>query len=118
MEGTMPRNAILAKYLNPWKFKREERRQRVRELRSRDGDNCSRCRRPLRFDLPAGHEQAPHIEHVVALVNGGASELHNQCLTHGRCNAVGADHTPEVQERIRRKNEAELLSRSRQKRRA
>jgi hypothetical protein len=51
-------------------------------------------------------------------VNGGAPVLENLCLTHGRCSPVGADHTPEVTERVRRKNEAELLSRARQKRRA
>ena len=41
-----------AEYLNPWKLRREKQRQRLAALRQRDGDNCRRCRRPLRFDLP------------------------------------------------------------------
>ncbi|MGZ2412052.1 5-methylcytosine-specific restriction endonuclease McrA [Sphingomonas sp. F9_3S_D5_B_2] len=108
----MPRPLVLTRYLNPWKFRRQEREQRVQELRGRDGDNCTRCRRPMRFDLPDGHDQAANIEHVVPIVNGGASEPGNQCLCHGRC-AGGADHTAEVQERRRRENEAKLLSRAR-----
>ncbi len=53
-------NAVLAKYLTPWKFKRaQERAQRIAELRRRDGDDCRRCRRPLRFDLTPGHDRGP-----------------------------------------------------------
>jgi len=114
----MSRNAVIARYLNPWKFKREEQQQRIAELRRRDGDNCSRCRRPLRFDLTDGQEQGAKIEQLLHVVNGGTSELENLCLTHRRCNPAGADHTPEVTERVRRKNEAALLSRARQKRTA
>jgi hypothetical protein len=114
----MPRNAVIAKYLNPWKFKREEREQRIAELRRRDGDNCSRCRRPLRFDLPDGHDQSAKVEQLLHVVNGGTEELQNLCLTHGRCNPAGADATPEVTERVRRRNEAELFTKSRTRRRA
>ena len=114
----MPSNAVIARYINPWKYRREEQQQRIAELRRRDGDNCSRCRRPLRFDLPDGHDQGTKIEQLLHVVNGGTIDLQNLCLTHRRCNPAGADHTPEVTERVRRKNEAALLSRSRQKRRA
>jgi len=114
----MPRNAVIAKYLNPWKFRRREREQRIAELRRRDGDNCFRCRRPLRFDLPDGHDQGARVEQLLHVVNGGEPVIENLCLTHGRCNPVGADDTPEVTERVRRKNEAALLPRARQKRRA
>ena len=107
---------IILKYVNPWKFRREEEARRIHALRSRDGDDCRRCRRPLRFDLPAGHDMAAAIEEILP----GAAEqaLDNLCLTHHRCNAAGADHTVEVTERMRRKNEAELLSRSRSDRAA
>jgi hypothetical protein len=44
---------IIIKYVNPWKFGREQNEQRLRALRQRDGDNCTRSRRPLRFG-PAG----------------------------------------------------------------
>jgi hypothetical protein len=114
----MPRNAIITRYLMPWKFKRAEREKRMAELRRRDGDNCSRCRRPLRFDLPAGHDEGAKIEHILHAVNGGEEVLDNLCLTHGRCSPAGADATIEVTTRARRKAEAALLSSSRRKRRA
>ena len=38
-------------YLNPWRLKRERAAARIAALRARDGDNCVRCRRPMRFDL-------------------------------------------------------------------
>lgn len=99
--------SIIARYLNPWKFKREqEERRRVGELRERDGDDCRRCRRSMRFDLRTGHDLSPRIEDVPS---GG------QCLTHVCCNARGADNTAEVTARVRRKNEAELFASSRKR---
>ena len=97
--------SIIARYVNPWKFKREqEQLQRVAELRRRDGEDCRRCRRRMRFDLPAGHDLAPTIEQIPS---------GETCLTHVRCNAQGADNTAEVTARVRRKNEAELFAKSR-----
>jgi hypothetical protein len=111
-------SSIIAKYVTPWKFRREEEQRRLHALRARDGDDCRRCRRPLRFDLPRGHDMGPQFE-AMAPFTDGAEGLDHLCLTHRRCNASGADHTDEVQERIRRKAEAELLSRpKRVKRRA
>ena len=89
----------------------------MRTLRQRDGDACARCRRPLSFDLPAGHDQGAAIEPVVPLAAGGSKALGNHRLCHGRCFAPGLDHTDEVTERMRRKSEAELLSKSRKGRR-
>ncbi|MBV9527308.1 hypothetical protein [Sphingomonas sp.] len=109
----MSSNPSIVRYLNPWKARREEREQRIAELRTRDGDACRRCRRPIRFDLPVGHDQGPRIEDVVTLAVGAPRTIGNQCLCHGRCNGVGADHTSEVQERRRRSNEADLFARSR-----
>jgi hypothetical protein len=111
----MERHAILAKYL-PWTVRKDrERQQRVVALRQRDGDDCRRCRRPLRFDLPPGHDQGVRIERVAG---GQGGALHQLCLTHGRCNAAMIDHTGEVLERLRRKAEAELLAMPRKRRRA
>ena len=104
----------IAKYLNPWKLKRDRAAERVRALKIRDGDNCARCRRPLRFDLPAGHDQGPILEPVVP---GGGSGLDNLRLTHRRCFAPGVDHTDEVTERLRRKNEAALFDKARKRKR-
>jgi len=112
MSGT-----ILAKYVTPWKFRRAEEQQRLQTLRARDGDDCRRCRRPLRFDLPRGHDMGPQFVPLVPHWNGGEGALDHLCLTHRRCNVPGADHTDEVQQRIRRKAEAELLSRKPRRRR-
>jgi hypothetical protein len=110
---------IIAKYLNPWKFKREqEQQQRCQALRQRDGDNCTRCRRPLRFDLPPGHDTGPKIEEILPTSADGPQQIDNLCLCHRRCHTESVDHTAEVKERIRRKAEAELLSKSRKRRTA
>ena len=110
-------SSVIVKFVAPWKYKREQKLRRLNALRQRDGDNCRRCKRPLRFDFPGGHDQAPKIEHVLHSVNGGTSELDNLCLTHVRCNAGMVDHTTEVVERVRRKSEAELFSKSRRRKR-
>jgi len=104
---------IIAKYVTPWRFRRELREQRLAALRQRDGENCRRCRREIRFDLPAGHDKAPNIENVVA----GAHEeaIDHLFLCHVRCNSAGADHTAEVTERIRRRSEAQLFTKSRKR---
>jgi hypothetical protein len=85
-------------YLNPWKARREELQRRVDELRKRDGETCRRCRRAMRFDLPADHDSAPA---VVPLSVG------TDCLCHRRCNAEAVDNTVEVQERMKVRLSAE-----------
>ena len=109
-------SSSLARYLNPWKFRREELERKVAELRHRDGDNCTRCRRPVRFDFPAGHDLSPKIEPMGGTEVADSIEL--SCLTHTRCNAQAGDNTAEVQERVRRKSEAALFNEARTKRRA
>ena len=103
----------LARYVTPWKYRREQEARRVAELRRRDGDDCRRCRRPMRFDLPRGHDKGPRIEAITPGTDGEPQSLESLCLCHVRCNAAGADSTSEVTERMRRRNEAELLSRPR-----
>lgn len=107
-------SSVVGRYLNPWKFKREqEREQRIAELHSRDGEQCRRCRRPIRFDLPKGHDLSPKLEQSVHSAKGEPVELQHLYLCHTRCNAAGVDHTGQVTERVRRKNEAELFARNR-----
>jgi len=108
----------LMRFLNPWKHKREAERARVAALRERDGDACRRCRRPIRFELPFGHDQGARIEAVLCGVEGEAESLANLCLTHGKCNVSGLDHTGEVIERLRPQREAELFAKAREKRAA
>ena len=108
----------IVSYLNPWAFRREQREQRLAALRQRDGDNCRRCRRPIRFDLPPGHDQGVKIERMRDTPPGKAEALDNLCLTHGRCNARAGDDTFAVRERLRPGREAELFTKARKKRRA
>lgn len=106
---------IIARYLTPGKFRREQEARHVLALRTRDGDNCTRCRRPLRFDLTPGHDSGPKVERLTAASAGEAETLDHCYLTHRRCHAEGVDHTGEVQERVRRKNEAELFGNNRKR---
>ena len=108
----------IARFVNPWGFKRAQREQRVAALRQRDGDKCTRCRRPIRFDLPAGHDFGAKVEEILPGAVRGAVALDNLCLTHGRCNANSGDDTIAVVERARRKGEAEPPADPRRKRRA
>jgi hypothetical protein len=111
--------SMIARYVNPWKYKREqEEAARVAALRQRDGDDCRRCRRPMRFDLPEGHDSGPKIEPIAETEQGSEPGLHNLVLCHRRCTAEAADATREVTERVRRKNEAELFATSRRRKRA
>jgi hypothetical protein len=110
-------NASIVRFVNPWKFKREqEELARVLALRARDGDDCRRCRRPVRFDLTSGHDMGPRVETILSAA--ASTPLDNLCLTHRRCNGEGADQTREVKERVRRKNEAELFAKARSRRSA
>jgi hypothetical protein len=60
---------MIARYVTPWKYRREQREaEQVRALKLRDGEACARCRRAMRFDLPAGHDQGARIEEIVPSV--------------------------------------------------
>ena len=110
--------SAIVRYVNPWKFRREQKAQRVAELRHRDGDNCRRCKRPMRFDLQDGHDLMPKIEQIVAGPAAEAEAFDNLCLTHVRCNTKSGCDTAEVKERARIKHEAALFAKSRKRRRA
>ncbi len=106
----------IARFVSPWKYRRaQEEAARVRALRQRDGDDCRRCRRPMRFDLPPGHEQGACVQPIQFGVEAESASFENLCLTHRRCNAAFGNNTAEVTERIRRKQEAELLPRARKR---
>ena len=108
--------SIIARYVNPWKYRREqEELQRVSALRQRDGEHCRRCRRPMRFDLPNGHDLSPKVEGVLPTPTDEMPVLDNLCLTHRRCSSEGVDVTDQVVERVRRKNEAELFAKAKRR---
>ena len=69
----------------------------------------------MRFDLPRGHDLGPKVEQFGSASPGDEIALESLCLTHGRCSAEGADHTQEVQDRVRRKSEAELFAKARRR---
>ena len=109
-------SATIIRFVNPWKYRRDQAEQRVTALRHRDGDNCRRCKRPLRFDLPDGHDLGAKIVPVLCTTAGGSEDLDNLCLTHVRCNAKHGCDTAEVKERARLKNEVALFEKSRKRR--
>lgn len=110
-------SSVIIKYVNPWKFRRDQKAAQVAALRHRDGDRCTRCKREMRFDLQDGHDLMPKIEEIAFGNDGATAALDNLCLTHIRCNAKHGCDTAEVKERARIKNEAALFAKSKQKRR-
>lgn len=66
----------------------------------------------MRFDLPRGHDLGPKVESISAT---SEESLDGAFLTHGRCNPEGADNTQEVQDRVRRKSEADLFAKARKR---
>ena len=110
-------SSSLGRILNPWKYRREQAAAQIAALRKRDGDHCFRCKRPMQFGLPEGHDRGARIEMINPDAGAEAEQLDNLCLTHGRCAASG-DDTSEVRERVRIKNEAALFERARERRRA
>jgi hypothetical protein len=109
---------FLARYVSPWTLRKDKvEQQRLTAIRQRDGDDCRRCRRPINFDLPRGHDRGPTLLPIEPDTSGEPPVLDNLCLCHVRCHAAGADNTGEVTERIRRKSEAELLSKKRRAKR-
>lgn len=109
-------SSSLVRFVNPWKFRRDQAAEKLKALRQRDGDHCARCRRPIRFDLVDGHDQGPKVEQRVTLPEGAVETLDDLCLTHGRCNWKHGCDTAEVKERARIKHEAQLFERSRKMR--
>ena len=96
----------IARYIKPWTLKRDKQRQRLAELRQRDGDNCRRCRRPIRFDLAPGNDQAPMLEQMGPKSKESGRALDAFCLCHVRCSGATVDNTAQVQERLRLRTEA------------
>jgi 5-methylcytosine-specific restriction endonuclease McrA len=95
----MARKSI-AKYLNPWMWQREKKRERFEAVRARDGDNCWRCGHPMVFGH-SGHKKAATMEHVNPRSKGGTNRLDNLRLCHVGCNRHLAANSPEQKERMR-----------------
>lgn len=95
----MARKSI-AKYLNPWMFKREKFRKRVAALRNAYGDLCWRCGGKLSFSRLATRRRAT-IEHLQAQSQGGNSLWDNVRLCHPGCNRLLGVRSPADKRRMR-----------------
>ena len=88
-------------FLPGWVHKRLNRHRKFARVRRRDGDDCWRCGRPMRFEGPPNCGKAATIEHVQPLSRGGSWALDNLRLCHVGCNRHLGDRTPEEKERMR-----------------
>ena len=89
-------------FVPPWMFKKRRNKERVRQVRERDGDHCWRCGHPMVFDgRHPNAGRAATVEHVLPLSKGGAWALDNLRLCHVGCNRYLADNLPDQKERMR-----------------
>jgi 5-methylcytosine-specific restriction endonuclease McrA len=63
----------------------------LKEVFDAYGLDCHICKKPIDFSAPrqpgkTGWEFGLHIDHLIALVNGGADSLENVRPSHGKCN--------------------------------
>ena len=96
----MPRKNI-AKYLNPWMFKREKVRRRFAKLREQHGDRCWLCHHPMDFSEPRNKPKSATEEHLLPRALGGTSKLDNLVLCHVGCNRHLGANLPEQKLKMR-----------------
>jgi 5-methylcytosine-specific restriction endonuclease McrA len=77
------------------------KRQRLAHLGARDGDDCWRCNRPMRFGGTPNCGKAATIEHLTPLSLGGTWALDNLVLCHVGCNRDLGDRPRAQKERMR-----------------
>lgn len=93
-----------AKRFLPWWIRRSlEQRACKAAVRQRDGDNCWRCHRPMRFGPPFNCGKGASVEHLEPLSQGGTWALGNLVLCHVGCNRHLGANTPEQKKRMRLK---------------
>ena len=69
-------------------------RFRREDIFARDGWRCHLCGRKVRRDVPATHDMAPTIDHLVPVAARGAHEARNVATAHFICNALRRDTGP------------------------
>lgn len=74
----------------------------IARLRSRDGDNCWLCARPLSKKMSKLSKRTS-IEHLNPRALGGGDEVENLVLCHHHCNVHLGDRPPEKKVKIRAK---------------
>lgn len=58
-----------------------------KQIYERDGWRCHICTKPVRRDAVVPHPQAPTIDHLIPLAEGGTHEPHNVRTAHFICNS-------------------------------
>ena len=91
----------IAKYLNPWMFKRDKERKRFAKVRAKNGDACWRCHHPMDFSEPRNKPKSATVEHLLPRALGGTSALDNLVLCHVGCNRHLGANAPEQKMRMR-----------------
>lgn len=62
------------------------------DIYRRDQWTCQLCAMPLDMRAEVPHPQAPTLDHIIALANGGTHEPSNVQAAHFLCNALKSDH--------------------------
>ena len=88
-------------FLPGWVHRLVRKKKLIAALRARDGDDCWRCNRPMRFEGVPNRGKAATIEHVLSRSKGGGDDPGNLRLCHVGCNRHLADHAPDQKERMR-----------------
>jgi 5-methylcytosine-specific restriction endonuclease McrA len=73
----------------PWDFKfvsANRRKEAIKQLRIRDGDNCWLCGTPVPYDAAQNTFHYPSIDHVIPFAEGGCDCMANLRLAHKGCN--------------------------------
>ena len=65
-------------------------RDRDRAAIKRTKPPCGICEHPIDYTLKTPDPLSFEVDHVIALANGGADELHNKQASHRRCNQAKA----------------------------
>lgn len=76
------------------------------DVLERYGTNCHLCHLPIDLDAPRqvgkeGWQLGLHIEHLVAVANGGRDDLENARPSHGLCNLKKGSRVESPKERIK-----------------
>lgn|SRR5688572_28362233 len=88
-------------FMPGWWHRKQERKATAAFVRSRDGDLCWYCAKPMRFGPPFNMGKAATVEHVLPTSKGGTWSRDNLRLCHVGCNRQLADKEPEQKERMR-----------------
>jgi hypothetical protein len=73
-----------------------QKRNKIKRVRARDGDNCWLCCMPIDFTLPYGDLMCVSLDHYVPRKWGGKNGEPNMKLAHATCNSQREKLFPET----------------------